>query len=241
VRRALDFFISLKTAVWLMLAVLAVLFAGSAIMPSRPDIYGDMNDILLFDWLRETAGKPMNFWFVAALGLLAVLAVNTIVCSLDSLIKKLNRREFLLRISPQLMHIGFLFILLGHLLGAGWGFKTGGALNEGRSGILPDGKAVVLRSLDMQFYPSGMPRDWSANVDIYENNSRVASGTLGANRPLFVDGIGIYLKSLTQTNDGPAAVIHVARDPGALWALAGAIVFTVGNFIFLWLKTRSGV
>ncbi len=63
-----------------------------------------------------------------------LLTVNTLVCSLQAVRGRWSREDFLLRISPQIVHIGFLFILLAHLLGAGSGYKVSGMLPEGGLG-----------------------------------------------------------------------------------------------------------
>jgi len=239
-RNILNLFTSVRTTVWLILASIAFLFAGSLIMPIRPERYQGMNSELLFRWLADEWRHPIHVWFLVVLFLLVLLTVNTLVCSVESVLRRLNRREFLLRISPQLMHVGFLFILLAHLASAGWGFKTEGVLARGGSGILPTGEAIFLKNLDMERYPSGMPRTWWADVEVHREGRRIETGRIGPNQPLFYDGVGIYLKNLTMTQRGPGAQLQVARDPGALWALSGALLFTVGNVIFLGLRIRGG-
>lgn len=229
---------SLRLAVWLLAGTLLFLFAGSMILPARPDAYAGMNDALLFDWLRGVASNPLHFWFWAVLLLLALLTVNTVVCSLDSLWKKRSGADFWLRISPQLMHLGFLLILLAHLLSASSGFRVSGTLARGSAGVLPDGKRLHVSRITMDSYPGGMPRAWWADVELRYGSQPAVRGTLGPNRPLFVDGVGVYLKSVRYGRQGPVAVLHASRDPGALWALAGACLFTAGNFILLFLKVR---
>ncbi len=239
-RRVFELFNSLRTAVWLLVGLIVFLLAGSLIMPARPDRYGAMNSQLLFEWLAAEWRNPVHFWFLMVLVLLALVTLNTLVCSVDSVLRRLTRREFLLRISPQLMHVGFLLILLAHLLSSGWGFKAEGVLPKGASGVLPTGQRVTLRTLDMDFYASGMPRSWWADVELTGADGERASGRIGPNRPLFHKGVGVYLKNPTMVRNAPAAQIYVAADPGALWALAGALVFTLGNGIVLVLRVRGG-
>jgi len=66
----------------------------------------------------------------------------------------------------------------------------------------------------------------------------VKSGTLGPNSPLFWGGTGIYLKSLN-FDRGPAALLLIAKDPGAIWALVGSVFFTLGSVTLLALKWKK--
>ena len=79
--------------------------------------------------------------------------------------------------------------------------------------------------------------DWSADVSLYENSKLVKGGTLGPNTPLFYGGTGVYLKSLN-FDRGPAALLMVAKDPGAVWALVGGVLFILGAVTLLALKWK---
>ena len=234
-----NFFLSLKTTVWLLTALIVLFFIGSYLMPVHREVYGPMNEVLLFEWLREVAvDHPLQtWWFFACLALLALLTVNTLVCSWYAVKGRWSRGDFLLRISPQIMHAGFLCILLAHLLGAGMGYRLSGALPEGATVRLPEVTRLTLDRLRVDIAPAGYPRSWSADVTVSLNGALVASGTLGPNEPLFHGGTGIYLKSF-DLERGPVAFLMVNRDPGALWALAGGILFTLGSILLLALKWK---
>ena len=131
-----------------------------------------------------------------------------------------------------------LFILLAHLLGAGWGYRITGALPVERSAQLPDGKVLYLNDLRPQVDDRGNLRDWAAVVGIFENDKLVASGILGPNAPLFHEGMGVYLKSF-DLRDRPVALLMVNRDPGAVWALFGSVLFMIGTGIILVLKWKT--
>jgi len=231
---------ALKTSVWLLTGLVVVLFVGSVVMPALPSEYLTINDELLFDWLRGAGKNPAHAWFFLALGLLVCLTLNTLVCSVESIARRSGGGEFLLRISPQIMHAGFLFILLAHFMSGGWGFKMSGTLPEGQAGGLPGGRVLFLKDLRIDTYPSGMPRSWSADLEVYHGREKLGAGRAEANTPFFLDGVGYYLKNITMTSAGPAAVLYVSRDPGALFALLGAILFALGNVVFLGLRVRSG-
>jgi hypothetical protein len=50
--------------------------------------------------------------------------------------------------------------------------------------------------------------------------------------------MGVYLKSF-ELQDRPVALLMVNRDPGAVWALAGSVLFMIGTTITLALKWRK--
>ena len=235
-----NFFLSLKTAVWLLTGLICVFFLGSYLMPAYRDVHGAMNDRLLFEWVEQVAvDHPwVTGWFFLALTALVLLTINTIVCSIQAVRGKWSREDFLLRISPQVVHMAFLIILLAHLLGAGWGYRLSGMLPEGASVRLPEDRVLFLREIRAESDGRGYIRDWSARVDLYENGRPVADGLLGPNSPLFYGGMGVYLKSF-ELQPSPAAFLLVTRDPGAVWALAGSVLFMIGTVIILFLKWKK--
>jgi cytochrome c biogenesis protein ResB len=234
------FFLSLKTTVWLLLGLIGLFFIGSYLMPMHRDVFGPMNDLLLFQWMARIAvGSPwQTWWFFLSLALLVLLTVNTLVCSIQAVKGRWSRKDFLLRISPQIIHIGFLFILLAHLLGAGLGYRLAGMMPEGAYAKLPDGRTLHVKEVRAELDPRGFPRDWAAEVHVFENGGRAAAGVLGPNRPLFHRGTGIYLKSFELT-PSPVAFLMVNKDPGAVWALAGGVLFTLGSVILLVFKWKK--
>lgn len=234
-----NFFLSLKTTVWTLFALVCLFFVGSYLMPMHREVFGSMNDDILFHWVERTASQNLwqSWWFFGALALLALLTINTLVCSIQAIRGRWSREDFLLRISPQIVHIGFLFILLAHLLGAGWGYKLSGLMPEGAFAPLPNDLALALQRIDVRTDPRGYMTDWAAEASLYENNQLVKSGTLGPNTPLFYKGTGIYLKSLN-FDRGPAAILLIARDPGAIWALVGGVLFMLGSATLLVLKWK---
>ncbi len=236
----IKFFLSLKTTVWTLFGLVIIFFIGSSMMPMHREVFSPMNDGLLFDWVENVAAHNLwqTWWFFAALAGLILLTINTIVCSLQAIRGKWSRTDFLLRISPQIIHTGFLFILLAHLLGAGWGYKLSGMMPEGGFARLPEDRALALQNIDMQTDPAGYMQGWSAEVSLYENNVIVKRGILGPNKPLFYKGVGVYLKSL-DFEQGPAALLMINKDPGAIWALLGSILFMLGSITLLFLKWKK--
>lgn len=235
-----NFFLSLKTTVWTLLSLVCVFFIGSYLMPVHREIHAGMNNRLLFDWAVETASGELwaTWWFFASFAGLVLLTVNTIVCSIQAVKGRWSREDFLLRISPQIMHIGFLLILFAHLLGASAGYRLSGMVPEGARVKLPEGIILDLQAL--RVYPDrfGYIQDWRADVVLEKNGREAASGFLAPNKPLFYQGAGIYLKSFS-FDPSPMAFIMVNKDPGAVWALAGAALFMTGSATLLVLKWKK--
>lgn len=235
-----NFFLSLKTTVWTLFVLVCLFFIGSYMMPVHRDVFAPMNENILLRWVTEVAAAnlQLTWWFFASVAGLVLLTVNTIVCSIQAIRGRWTREDFLLRISPQIVHIGFLFILLAHLLGAAWGYKLSGMMQEGSFARLPEDRGLYLSQVRVQSDESGHMQDWSARVTLYENNLPVKSGVLGPNRPLFYRGTGVYLKSLSFER-GPAAIILATKDPGAVWALVGGLLFMFGSVTLLVLKWKK--
>ena len=127
-----NFFLSLKTAVWTLFVLVCLFFIGSALMPADRGLFSLMNEDLLLRWtIGPALARPgQTWWFFASLAGLALLTVNTLVCSIQAVRGRWSRVDFFLRVSPQIVHIGFLFILLAHLLSAVSGYKVAGAMPE---------------------------------------------------------------------------------------------------------------
>lgn len=233
------FFASLKTTVWTLLVMIILFFIGAYMMPAHRQVFEPMNEDILLHWATGIASGNLwyTWWFFAALAALTLLTVNTLVCSVLAVRGRWSRGDFLLRISPQIVHLGFLCILLAHVLGAGWGYKLSGMLSEGEYAQLPENKVLHLKEIRVETNARGYMTDWTAEASLFENNARVITGTLGPNKPLFHDGVGIYIKSLNFER-GPAAFLVVARDPGTIWALAGGLLFIAGSCMLLVLKWK---
>lgn len=233
IKPILNFFLSLRTAIWLLLVVLLFLFAGTFVMPREE--FGTINAQPFFAWMvKNPAGA--TWWLWGSLGLLALLSANTLLCSLESVIRKRTGRQWLLIVSPQVIHMGFLFIMLAHIIDASASFRGNLVVHEGMEYQLPDGLTLRVNSLDMEIGPQGYPTGWRADVEYLSNGAAIRRDSLGPNRPSFYQGLGIYLKDLRPYPK--AALFEISREPGAKWALVGAIFFMAGTVALMLLKIR---
>lgn len=227
-RRIYDFMASLSVGLWLTGGVLILLAVGS--FTGGGEGAGNINNMPLFAWLQESP-LVLSWWLWAAIGLLALLALNTVLCSIETIRGKYRGARLLALVAPQAMHTGFLLIVLAHLFSAWGGSKQVlPVMEEGVIGF-PDGTGLRVTNLAAAMDPRGFPLDFSADIR-YPADNREEVRTIRPNQPFFYQGAGIYLKEVA-LYPYRAALIEIHREPGAGLALTGALLFTVGNVVLL--------
>jgi hypothetical protein len=217
---------SLTFGLWLLGGVMMMLAAGSFLQGEGSFI----NEVALLDWLREVPLRE-SWWLWVTLALLALLAINTVLCSIDSLRAKWQRGSLLVRLAPQLMHLGFLCIMIAHLQSAAGGFKQALQVERGSTITFPDGSAVVFTDFAATYGKMGMPTAYAATLEYQEGGSR-RSAQISPNQPFFYQRHGIYIKEIAPP-PLKAALVEVHKEPGAAMALAGGLIFTLANLILL--------
>jgi hypothetical protein len=82
-----------------------------------------------------------------------------------------------------------------------------------------------------------MPSAFSGELATDLRNPR-ALQTISPNHPWLSCGYGVYIK-YAESIPFKRALLEVHREPGAGMALAGAILFTFGNVVLLYLRSKS--
>jgi len=224
---------SLTLGIWLLGGVMLFLAIGSFLQGEGSTI----NEVPLLLWLREVP-LAESWWLWLTLLLLALLAINTLLCSIDSLSAKWQRGSFLSRIAPQAMHLGFLLIMVAHLQSASSSFKQAVQVEQGSGITFPDGSQVVFTDFNATYSKMGMPTALSATFS-YPRGGATASATISPNHPFFYQGHGIYVKDVAPP-PMKAALIEVHKEPGAGMALAGGLIFTIANIVLLFRRRGRG-
>lgn len=216
---------SLTFGLWLTAGAAVLLAAGSFLQGEGSAI----NDIALWTWLTAVpAGE--SWWLWGTVFLLLLLAGNTVLCSIEAI----RRSPRISSVPPQLMHLGFLLIMLAHAVDARGSVKQAGVVREGSIIPLPSGNLAVSR-IAVRNGPMGFPTDYG--VELVDASG--ARETTGPNRPVFRGGVGVYVKQATD-QPFPQAVVELHREPGAGLALAGGILFVAGNLFLLARRRRGG-
>lgn len=237
-RALLRLITSVRASLWLLGAQVALFLAGAVQMPLMPE-YAGMNDMPLFQWLHESPPRA-TWWLWASVGAMGLLVINTLACSLQSIFARRGGRALALVLSPQIIHLGFLFMLLAHLVSSAGAQKLTFALREGQAAQLMPGMIVALQRVDIRLSPEGYPSDYQARLAyLGPDGQPVAEGVSAPNRPSYLPrghGGGVYIKDVRPG----AALFEYHRDPGAPYALGGGALFTLGTVALVGLKIRRG-
>jgi uncharacterized membrane protein len=202
----------------------------------KGDYAAAINGMPLLAWLMEVPAG-ISWWLWLTVVLLALLVLNTILCSSETLWSRWGRAGLLPLLAPQLIHAGFLLIVLAHLISAFGGSMQQVEVAEGVLAQLPDGTRFGVAGIDVVMTPMGMPVGFSSEL-VTNLNKPMERVMISPNHPWFSGGYGVYIK---QAEGYPykRALLEIHREPGAGMALAGALIFTVGNVLLVWQRSRS--
>ena len=235
----LTFFLSLKTAFGFFLFFVAIMLYGSLSLPNNLAFFSGIDDARLFRWLAEAKGYAVTWWIHAMILGFGLFAVNTLFCTADVLLYRLGRRALVAKLSPQIMHAGVLFAMLGHLLTASTGDKLDIDLKKGEMKAVSATASLALEDVQVREDENGYAVDWEATVRWIEDGKRSEALGLRPVHPLYFGNTGLYSKSVSVDRAGSSALIRVSRDPGAAWALLGGLLLCLGGAGFVYSRASA--
>lgn len=217
-----------------LLALICIVMAGGSFALSG-EYAAAINSMPLLIWLRNVPAGA-SWWLWLTLVLLGLLVLNTLLCSFEVLWSRWGRGGWTILLAPQLVHAGFLLIVLAHLISAAGSSVQQMVVQEGVLASLPSGRQFGVAAITVTMLPNGMPTGFSSELvtDLQNPSGRTV---ISPNYPWFADGYGVYIK---QAEEYPTrrALLELHREPGAGMALAGALLFTVGNILLLVVRSN---
>ncbi|MBI5102535.1 MAG: hypothetical protein HZB33_11970 [Nitrospirae bacterium] len=232
------FLLSLNTVFGIFLFFMFLLIFGSLSLAGNLALFSGVDETPLFKWLSESGTIRVTWWIYLMVLALALLALSTIFCTAEALLRKARRGALLAMIPPQVMHAGVLFIMLGHLLTASTGYRKDVTLEQGETTSITPELFATLDSIEITTDKNGYDTDWTAKVRFSGMQEAFSMRLLKPVEPAIINGLGIYLRTVS-SGTGQSVLIRVCRDPGAPWALAGGLILSAGGFLLLWSRLRS--
>lgn len=226
--------LSLRSAVIMLFILILILFGGAYLMPLREE-FQSIHTMPLMMWLLRNP-LHVTWWLWLSITILILLTINTLFCSIDSILKKRRITGWLMLISPQIIHLGFLFILFAHLMSSLGGSKDYSVITEGTIINVGGDDFIRFERIDLDMNQEGYITDWTINLIKYPLSN--VEFSIKPNKPFFTKGIGVYVRDI-QAYPFRAALVEISREPGAPWALIGAILFASGTVTLMVLKLRK--
>ncbi len=177
-------------------------------------------------WLREVAPLewPRSLWVYILVVLTYLVVASLVLCTVNWFFRKRRR---LRGMGEVLVHLGFLFVFAGFVLGSGFGSRVQGVrVTEG--GEAPVGRGLSLRveRVEVVRGPGGHAWDTVSRVALVREGRVVARGTVRTNHPLIHGTTVVYPQGASARVAG--AVLATTRGTVRLRPGADAPVGTEG-------------
>lgn len=226
--------ISMEVCLWLLALVCIMMGTGSFALTG--DYAAAINAMPLFQWLREVPAA-VSWWLWITLALLGLLVLNTVCCSADTVAGRWGKADWQIISAPQLIHAGFLLIVSAHLISATGASVQQMVVSEGMLAGLPNGAKFGVAGIDVTMSPMGMPTGYAVYLAKDPGNPAVTF-PITPNHPWFSGGYGVYVK---EAEEFPykRALLEIHHEPGAGMALAGSLLFSIGNVLLLLVRSKQ--
>ncbi len=205
------FFSSIVLTVILAVLICIVSAIGSIITIQNPSVMSYLDHKVLIYGIKELSAQFEVYWIIVLTFLIALFAINTFVCTLEKITSIVKNHGSWKRLLPQVVHIGFLIALTGHLIGSVSGFKTSGnVLFKDELTPVAEAKNLSVRLDDFTARNDSYGyRDYmKTTVSLFRDKVKILSGDISVNHPLIYKGIAFY-----HNDDGQApAGIRVRRE-----------------------------
>jgi len=227
---------SLKLAIVLASAATLLTMGGSLVMHYNPRVFGNMDAMVLGEWLRSAgAAHPKLAWWVYLAGILVLLlGLNTLCCFIDW---ARNLRSRWRKSGEYLIHLGFVLIVVAYAWGSWTGMRSEGVrifVGEVRELQARPGHYLRLEAFEPQFGESGRPLDMLSSVALLQGDRVVKRGVVKTNTPLLWEGLVVVPSSFGRFPSGFTFFVSgrgaVPLSVGTRLELDGGSQLRVTNF-----------
>ncbi len=253
---------SINLTILLCLLLTADLVWGYFCLQRHTPLFTPLGDMGLIPWMQTYGSHNLSWtgWFFLLLALLALLAVNTFVCTTSRVVQLLaakgsaSRMRLALKLAPHIMHYGLIVILAGYLTSyLCTQVLTGRTLVPGTHLSLPGTSGQIRFQVFEPEYYQGERLGFMRNEVIaararllLDDGKKQQEALLTCNRPVLFQGYSIHLHDFAPKSLGGMKMktridLHLRKDPGVRMYLAGIALFTLGLALYLyeWLINRE--
>ncbi|MBI5049183.1 MAG: cytochrome c biogenesis protein ResB [Deltaproteobacteria bacterium] len=230
-----------STQLTILLAGLIILDAawGSIISMRNPQVFQALDQAILFPWLLSVgkAHFSISLWIFILVLFTTIFAVNTTVCTLDKLYSVFKDKRPWQSLFPQIVHIGFLIALLGHLVGSIYGFRSpGNFVFQGQTIPVFSQEGLSLRFDDIEMKTSRRAglEDLKTKVALLEHGKEILKDDIQINGPLIYKGIAFYHADQGEAPTG--LILKVGEEGfrikfGGVFKTKNGAIFKLGTII----------
>ncbi len=255
---------SIHLTVVLCLLLTADLAAGYVCLNRRSVIFAPLNEIGLPEWMGTYGMHNLEStaWFFVLMPLLALLCINTFVCTTDRVVRLFKSRSrhpsilrFCFRLAPHVMHYALIVILIGYLSSYMFAqvLETRTLLPGGTMTLPGTGASIRFDAFQPEYYEAGRLATFRdrvlqpvARLVLSDGDSR-RTALLKYNHPVWFKSFGIFLKDFApKSRTGGMGMkvrinVSIRKDPGVVLYLAGMLLFTAGMAMYIteWIFLRK--
>lgn len=209
---------SMRTAVWLLIAMTALAVIGVLIGQQLPpqayvDRFGDAFGTFV---LRSGLGNVFRTWYFVALA--GLLTLSTVVCSLRRIAGLIRSPKRRLRMLGSLIaHLSIALIAAGGVWTALGGFRMAAPRYMEAGDIIEvpgGGYSVRVDAARTEFTEEGKLSEYLSEVTVLEDDVEVRTHRIEVNHPLVHNGIGVYqFEMLPAANSAREVLLGVVVPP----------------------------
>ncbi len=209
--------------------------AGSLFAYCQPRVFGSLDAYPFGEWLEAVGRKalPDSLWVYILVALTWMMVFSLLLCTANWFFRRRRRMKGM---GEVLIHLGFLLVFAGFVIGSAAGSRVQG-VRVAVGQAVEVGPRLMLRvdRIDPLLSPAGDLLDSRATVALVDKGREAAAGVARTNHPLIRGATVVYSRSAFQAGRGPngAAIIggvfDIHTDPGVWWVIVGGIVLGLGT------------
>ncbi len=243
-KRLWDYFTRIDLGYWLLMCVSLNLLVGVVLSLLYEAEFKRLNTMLMPDWFHTVSSRPVVYlWLVPLVILLALLAINTFVCTTSYVKTVINKKCFRVKLGIILFHVAFVVALAGH------GISEFTGLNE--AVILEKGQSVAIPKTDLVLEAVEINRDFTvvdgtkvrmgieAILNVSTGDGVAFPLKVKALHPKFSGRYALHLSFMDMGLTQNQVRVIVRSDYGLFFILAGGMLAFLAIVLYIPAIKRS--